>query len=184
MKKLILLTGDLACGKTTFARILSRRCNIEAYSKDSVKEILGDTVGFADREQNLKLSRAAVAVMMHIFRTAAPYGHDLILEANFRRHELETLSAAADEYGYRMLVLRFTADERVLYERFRHRVLFEHRHPVHQSAGLDTFEAFSAYIEKARGETADTDMLDIDATTFAYQTDETLLGRLDAFLAD
>lgn len=182
MKKLLLLTGDLACGKTTFARSLSNRYGIEAYSKDTVKEILGDTVGFSDREQNLKLSRAAVSVMTHIFLTAAPCGHDLILEANFRKDELTALFDKATAYGYDLLLLRFTADEAVLFERFQNRIRYEHRHPVHLSVGLDTFETFRAYIEKARGETAGITAVDIDATTFAYQTDETLLAKLDAFI--
>ena len=57
MKKLLLITGDLACGKTTFAKLLSKRYDTNLYFKDSLKELLGDTIGFSNREENLKLSR-------------------------------------------------------------------------------------------------------------------------------
>lgn len=46
MGKLVLIMGDLAAGKSTFSKILSKRCNINVFNKDSVKEVLGDTVGF------------------------------------------------------------------------------------------------------------------------------------------
>ena len=93
MKKLLLITGDLACGKTTFAKLLSKRYDTNLYFKDSLKELLGDTIGFSNREENLKLSKAAVQVMAHIFSEFAPLGKNLILEANFRTHELEKLHA-------------------------------------------------------------------------------------------
>lgn len=55
MKKLLLIMGDLATGKTTFANIFSKRYDTNVFSKDSVKELLGDTIGFSNREENLKL---------------------------------------------------------------------------------------------------------------------------------
>ena len=56
MKKLLLITGDLATGKSTFANILSKRYDTNVFFKDSIKEVLGDTIGFANREENKKLS--------------------------------------------------------------------------------------------------------------------------------
>ena len=56
MNKLLLIMGDLATGKSSFAEILSRRYQTNMFGKDSIKEVLGDTIGFANREENLKLS--------------------------------------------------------------------------------------------------------------------------------
>ena len=67
MGKLLLIMGDLATGKSTFANILSRRYDTQLFVKDSIKEILGDTIGFTNREENLKLSQATAALMYHIF---------------------------------------------------------------------------------------------------------------------
>ena len=44
MKKLLLITGDLATGKSTFSDILSKRYDTVAFTKDTIKEVLGDTI--------------------------------------------------------------------------------------------------------------------------------------------
>lgn len=40
MKKLLLITGDIATGKSTFANILSKRYHTNMFFKDSIKEVL------------------------------------------------------------------------------------------------------------------------------------------------
>ena len=44
MKKLLLIMGDLATGKTTFAQALSKRYDTPMFFKDVIKETLGDQV--------------------------------------------------------------------------------------------------------------------------------------------
>ena len=105
MKKLILILGDLASGKSTTADILSRKYSIPSLKKDTVKEILGDTVGFNNREENLKLSRATFEILLHAFERVSLTGGDLILESNFREAELDRLIALAEERGYQILSL-------------------------------------------------------------------------------
>ena len=109
MKKLILILGDLAAGKSTTADILSTKYEITAIKKDTIKEILGDTIGFANREENLRLSRATFEIMLHIFDRASLVGEDLILESNFREAELERLTSLAEARGYSVLSLLLTA---------------------------------------------------------------------------
>ena len=67
MKKLLLIMGDLATGKSTFASILSKRYGANMFGKDTIKEVLGDTIGFSNREENLKLSKATMELMMFMF---------------------------------------------------------------------------------------------------------------------
>ena len=182
MKKLLLITGDLACGKTTFAKLLSKRYDTNLYFKDSLKELLGDTIGFTDRESNLKLSKAAVQVMVHIFSEFVPLGKNLILEANFRTDELEQLHALAADYGYNVLTLVLHGEPEILYERFLHRISYENRHPVHIIGDMLEYENFVPYIEKARREFIPGATLKICADDFDYQTDRLLLEILDGFM--
>ena len=42
MKKLLLITGDIAAGKTTFSKILSAIYGAAVFQKETVKQILGD----------------------------------------------------------------------------------------------------------------------------------------------
>ena len=56
MRKIILIGGDLASGKSTYAKFLSKKFNITVISKDLLKEVLGDNIPTSNREENLKLS--------------------------------------------------------------------------------------------------------------------------------
>ena len=95
MKKLLLVTGDLATGKSTFSDILSKRYDTVVFTKDTIKEVLGDTIGFANREENLKLSKATVELMIFIFTEFIKLDKNLILEANFHKADLERLHEIA-----------------------------------------------------------------------------------------
>lgn len=105
MKKLLLITGDLATGKSTFSNVLAKRYQITVFQKDSIKEVLGDYIGFANREENLKLSRTTMGLMFYIFEQFTKQGKALILEANFHEEELKRLHEIAGENGYQILTL-------------------------------------------------------------------------------
>lgn len=182
MKKLLLITGDLACGKSTFAKILSKRYDTNLFYKDNIKEALGDTIGYSNREENLKLSKAAVELMTLIFSEFTMLGKNLILEANFRTHELEKLHRIAAENGYDVLTLVFRADMKLLHGRYLNRIANENRHPVHVIAVLDDYDDFVEYIGKARNEFVPGETLMIQADDFSYQTDGELLKQLDNFM--
>ena len=78
MKKLLLVMGDLATGKSTFANILSKRYDTNVFYKDSIKEVLGDNIGFSNREENLKLSRTTMELLLYICKEFGKLGKDLI----------------------------------------------------------------------------------------------------------
>lgn len=113
MKKLLLLTGGLAAGKSTFSRILSTRYGTAAFQKDTVKELLCDHIGFRNREENKAISNAAVDAMCHIFSRISLTGASLILEANFHEDELEKLHSIARESQYDVLTLVLHGDAEV-----------------------------------------------------------------------
>lgn len=181
MKKLLLIMGDLATGKSTFAGQLSRRYDTNVLYKDTIKEVLGDTIGFRDREENLKLSRATGALMAFLFGEFAKLGKNLILESNFRPAELEALHRAAEEYGYEVLTILLRGDTQILHERYLHRIHQENRHPVHLSTTFEIFEDFQEYLQRSRETAVPGDMILIDANDFAYQEDEGLLRSIDGF---
>lgn len=182
MKKLLLIMGDLATGKTTFAHALSKRYDTPMFFKDVIKETLGDTVGFTNREENLKLSRASMELMFLIFAEFAKLGKDLILESNFHQAELETIHEMARNSGYEVLTLVLRGDMEIIHKRYLHRVYHEDRHPVHLSTPFDLFEEFRAYIDHSRTELPLGEAVYIQADTFDYQTDEKLLKKLDDFM--
>ena len=118
MKRLLILTVDVAAGKSTFAEILSKRYQTNVFYKDKIKEVLGDVIGFSNREENLKLSDAAVQLMIHTFEEFTKLEKSLILEANFHKRELQQLQDIAKTYDYEVMTLVLEADLHILYERY------------------------------------------------------------------
>lgn len=182
MSKLLLVMGDLATGKSTFSDILSKRYDTNVFNKDSIKEVLGDTIGFSNREENLKLSRATMELMLFVFSEFTKLNKNLILESNFHKEDLERLYEIASYNNYEVLVLVLRGDVNILHKRYLNRIYNENRHPVHLSTTFDIFDDFKEYIEAARKEKIDGNVIHINADDFSYQSDEVLLSKIDEFM--
>lgn len=182
MNRLLLITGDLATGKSTFSTILSNRYNSCVFNKDTLKEAMSDTIGFTNREENLRLSAAAMELMLLIFKEFAGFGKDLILEANFHKADLDRFHEIARANQYEVLILVFRGDVEILHKRYVNRIENENRHPVHLSTTLHIFEDFKAYLEDARKEAIDGNVISVRADDFSYQTDKGLLSKIDEFM--
>ena len=181
MNKLLIITGDLATGKTTFAKSLSERYGIAYFDKDTVKEILGDTVGFTNREENKRLSVASTALMEHIFDRFSALGLGLILEANYHEGEIDALLRIAEKRGYEVLTLDLSGSADKLYPRYCRRIREENRHPVHLCNTIDDRESYEAYIKNSRNFVIPGRVISVNADDFSYQRDAALLSRLDDF---
>lgn len=181
MKHLILIFGDLASGKSTYADILSKRYKITALKKDDIKEILADTVGFETREENLKLSFATFEIMLHAFKRAIMAEEDLILESNLREAELLRLESLAKESGYKILSIHLTADTEILYKRFKKRIE-SGRHRAHLISDLMDYLGFCSYVTEQRNKSAPGQLIRINANSFDYQTDERIFDEIDLFI--
>lgn len=182
MKRLLLIMGDLATGKSTFAGVLAERYGIAAFYKDRFKEILGDTVGFSNREENLRLSVASAALMRMVFSEFCRLDRDLILESNFRQAELELLHEMAEKCGYQVLTVALQGDLEILHQRFLYRLRHEARHPVHACGGMEEYDTFVSYVTKQRPPEIPGEVIRARADDFSYQTDRELLARLDGFM--
>lgn len=181
MRKLLLITGDLATGKSTFADFLSRKYEASVFNKDSIKEVLGDTVGFSNREENLRLSKATMALMLFLFSETGKLGKDLILEANFHSADLEKLHQIAGSNGYDVLTLVLRGDPETLHQRYLRRITHENRHPVHLSTTFHIYEDFKDYLDRSRKEEIPGYTITVDASDFSYRQDEALLTAIDRF---
>lgn len=184
MKKLLLIMGDLATGKSTFANILSKRYHTNVFCKDSIKEVLGDTIGFANREENKKLSVATMELMFFLFSEFGKLNKNLILESNFHTEELEMLHKIAAENNYQVLTLVLRGEVETLHKRYLNRMQNENRHPVHLSTTIDIFEDFKECTEYLRSERIPGNTITINADDFSYQTDKEILDKIDAFMIE
>lgn len=178
----MVITGDIAAGKSTFAEMLSHRYSVSAFTKDRLKEVLCETIGFADRAENKKLSNAAVSLLQFIFAECTKSGNNLILEANFSDSDMKLLRELADRNNYDMLTLVLEGNAETLYERYMHRMRYEGRHHVHLTSGAENFETFKDFIEYGRSQQPTGKSLKINADDFLYQSDKHVLKQIDGFM--
>ena len=183
MKKLLLIMGDLATGKSTFANMLSKRYDTVLFCKDPIKERLSEYFGYSNRAENLNLSHATAGMLYLIFSEFAQINQDLILESNFRISELEQLHRIASENDYQVLTLVLRGDVKILHKRYLNRMTNENRPAVHLCPEFNTIEGFAAYLESLKTGPIPGDVIYIDANEFAYQTDMELLKKIDGFMA-
>ena len=151
MNRLIIISGDLASGKSTLAKRLGEYLSFVVLNKDELKEIECDVFDYSTREENKLLSKAAMSNMIHMFSRLAKAGVDTILEANFRSEEVCEIADIASEYDYKVFLFELTGDQVLLYERFLERM--ENRHKAHMSIGLQyDFELFKEYNQNLRNQ--------------------------------
>lgn len=178
MKKVVLITGDLAAGKSTLADNLSKTLNFTCIKKDCVKEIICDSVGFSTREENKRISVAAVNSMIHFLEQTLKIGGEVILEANFRLEEILRIQDIVKQYNGELFVIYLIGDPIVLYERFLSRVRTRHR--AHLSIGLDKdYNKFVDYINDLRNQLERIDCLKIDTTSLL---EEDVLNKVCSYI--
>ena len=138
---IVFVSGLLASGKTTFSEYLSKELGVLLINKDYVKEVLCETVGFNNREENLKLSGATHQLMRHITESSMKVSLPIILESNFNPGDAKYFGNEIQKYEYVPITVMLTGNKKVLYQRFIER--WEERHPAHKSFPLPTWEEFN-----------------------------------------
>ena len=127
----ILIAGMPATGKTRFAHWLGQRRGIPSVSKDELKEILFDEVGFRSRAEKVKLGVAAMRMMYAFAEAHLRLGQPVILENNFEDVSKPELEALLSRYGCKTVTVRFDGDVEAIYRRFVERDASPTRHRGH-----------------------------------------------------
>ena len=127
----ILVTGIPAAGKSTMAEALSERLKIPVISKDTIKELLFDNVGFQSRAEKVKLGIASMEIMYYVAGQLMKAGQPFILENNFEYSSEQGMKNLLEKYQYSALTITLTGDYKVIYQRFLERESSPDRHRGH-----------------------------------------------------
>lgn len=127
----ILVTGVPAAGKSTMAEAVAERLKLPVISKDRIKELLFDSVGFRSRKEKVNLGIAAMEIMYYAAAQLMRAGLPFILENNFEYSSRSGMQALLDEYNYAALTLTLTGDYKAIYQRFLERESSPDRHRGH-----------------------------------------------------
>lgn len=178
MKKLILIGGVLASGKSTYSMILKDKYDLNVINKDKLKEILGDNIYVTNREENKKLSVICFDIMKYLIESNQGI---LVLECNFKRYELEELKELCTKLDYEVMSLVFDGSNEILHKRFLTR-LNKNRHYVHKSQDFTLIEDFIQTIDELRNVDYFGEIINVNCDDFSYQNDEDIFKKIEEFI--
>jgi len=127
----ILVTGIPASGKSTMAKQLAELLSIPVISKDKIKELLFDNVGFNSREEKVKLGIASMNIMYYMAEQLMKLKQPFVLENNFEYTSKEGLDDILEKNSYKAITLTLTGDYEKIYDRFVERNDSIERHRGH-----------------------------------------------------
>lgn len=195
----ILVTGIPAAGKSTMAEVMSKRLKLPVISKDTVKELLFDNVGFQSRAEKVKLGIASMEIMYYIAGQLMKAGQPFILENNFEYSSEHGMKNLLENYQYSALTINLTGDYKVIYQRFLERENSPDKHrghvvndcyPEKKEDNLKTLKAKTISYEnfvrgiEQRGFDAfcvDGRQIKVDTTDFSRINMEKLFSRIEAW---
>ena len=133
MKCCILIAGTPASGKTTFAAYLADKLSLPVVSKDELKELLYDTVGFQGHSEKVTLSIASTQMLYYFAESIMRTGTAFIMENNFENVQKNDIQTLMQTYRYRPVVVRFGGDVQIIYQRYLERNTQPGRHGGHKT---------------------------------------------------
>ncbi|MDQ2807958.1 MAG: ATP-binding protein [Chloroflexota bacterium] len=129
---LIIVSGPPASGKTTLATRLAADLRLPLLTKDRLKEILFDTLGWSDRAWSRRLGAATMELLYASVEAQLTAGCPCIVESNFRvAWAGPRFQALQARYGFRPIEIDCHAAGPVLLARFQARAAAGTRHPGH-----------------------------------------------------
>ena len=127
----ILVTGIPAAGKSTMAEMIAEKLRLPVISKDAIKELLFDHVGFRSRAEKVNLGTVSMEIMYYAAGQMMRAGQPFILENNFEYASEQGIKELLTNYRYFALTITLTGDHKVIYRRFLERETSPDRHRGH-----------------------------------------------------
>ncbi len=177
--QLIITTGRPAAGKSTLSKWLSKELGMPFVSKDNVREVLFNGLGWKDRKWAQMLGRTSVDIMFYFAETQLEAGCSLILDNSFD----PSLSAARfqalkTKYGVETIQIVCNSDRDTLFNRFRERAKTGNRHPGHGDD--DVLDELRTYLAKEQSLVMDIggSIIEIDTTDFSKVSYQAILNEV------
>ena len=127
----ILITGIPASGKSSMAEYLAEKLSLPVISKDTIKELMYDEIGFRSRDEKVRLGIASMRIMYYMAEQLMKCGQPFILENNFENISREGLLAILEKYSYQAITVTLTGSYETIYRRFLERNRSPQRHRGH-----------------------------------------------------
>lgn len=113
------------------AEVMSERLKLPVISKDAIKELLFDHVGFSSRAEKVKLGIASMEIMYYVASQLMKAEQPFILENNFEYSSEPGMKNLLEKHQYSTLTITLTGDYKVIYQGFLKRESSPDRHRGH-----------------------------------------------------
>lgn len=191
-KKIIIIEGYLASGKSTFALQLSKALNIPYLIKDTFKIALCKNISVVNRIESSIFSTVTFDGMMYVTERMLETNTPVIIEGNFvpagvkKIDEAGAIKRLVAKYNYTSLDFKFMGNTMVLHQRFLQREKTAERGEVNKigmDVSYDTFNQWCHNLDDfdIGGKTIrvdTTDFFNVDFNTFIKSTKE-FMGKLN-----
>jgi predicted kinase len=181
--QLIVVTGRPAAGKTTFAKWLAKELRLPLISKDNIREVLFDQLGWKDRAWAQMLGRASVDLMFYFAQAQLEAGYSIILDNAFHpASSTPRFQALKTQYNVGSIQIICNSDRETLFQRFRARAKSGGRHPGHGDENvLDELRTNLASEHSPILEIGGL-VIEVDTTDFARIDYQAILNRVRRLL--
>jgi len=180
---LIIITGQVASGKTTLSQRLAGDLKLPLLNRDTFKEHIYDTVGWSDRAWSQKVGQASYRILYYTLAALLGTRHPCIVESNFQtQYDSPVIQRLCEDYGYTPFQICCITSPAVMFQRFQARVHSGQRHPGH--ADVTNLQAMSAADWRATPEllALPGDHMLVDTTTETTLSYPSILARLRPYL--
>ena len=169
---IIIITGYLASGKSTFARRLSEVLNVPCLVKDTFKTALCVSVSPLSNEEKSQFSAVTFDAMMYVVERLVETGLTIIIEGNFvpfgvkKTDEAGVIKALAERYDCRTLTYKFVGNTECLHKRFIERDKLPERGQVNVWPYQPSHDEFIGWCRNLDAFTVGREIIEVDTTDF------------------
>ena len=189
-KKIIIIAGYLASGKSTFAKRLSKEINVPYFDKDTFKSAICTSIPITNREDGRRFSAATFDAIAYVTERFMETGYPLIIEGNFvmggymKTNEGEAIKSLIEKFGYQSMTYIFWGDMHVICDRFNKREKLPERGQSNQVFAELTYEDCIKWLPPFGEFTVGGKIIKVDTTDFDKVDYEGLINTARNFMAN
>ncbi len=128
----VVITGIPCTGKTTLARRIAAEFSFPLVTKDGIKEVLFDNLGWKDRHRSRKFSLTSFELILHVMDLLLQADLSHIVEGNFTAEAYtDKLLVLQRHHPFKTFQIQCVADDHVIRQRLEERAMLGRRHPGH-----------------------------------------------------
>ena len=164
---LIVVSGPSCSGKSTLAKKISERYQLPLITKDSIKELIFDNLGWSDREWSKKVGGTSNKLLVYFLDAMLISKKPIIIESNFEKEFVTNLILEKlSKFGYLPLQIMCQCNGQILFKRFKKRSESVERHPGHND--LKNYDEFKEMLLKGKLEPLEIggEIITFDTTNF------------------